>query len=675
MSRFHLTAWVLLLSFPTPGLAAIDLDSDSDGDGLSDHQEIHKYRTRADAADSDGDGKLDGDWDERREFAYTIRTVLRVMPPVNEAHLCDDYQDARVRQRTDRFVEVEAIHYPFNTNDATIGETRDWQSVARQMPEYTRPGVTTNWDDGMRRDLLKAMADAGIELDGLSDRDTVLRVARWALRVARPRDNFNAFHVHYPGGVPTVVPGREDAVKGDMGDPAWTFRQQFEHELLGREMFYNRCRGTCTSTAVYLTTVLRAVGIPTRMIVVTPFVDGSDGENAALARRAIQDPRVRPTILDALERLRGANASHTFNEVFVGGRWRRLNGDKLGQNIFDPGLFGLVTHVHTFNDLSEAELWKWGGRKPDEVFAHQNPYSAVEVSEQTGRHHVPRAVDAVPAAAPSPAPVQGKLRALKVSKVRWLDAPDLPQRVRESEFARDGSGHLFLHVEEPGADAAEYKAFYDTAAKQFRFVAKGHPTVKAQAERGYWLDSSADCREFYLRIAPDEMKKLRDDVAYALEVVGQRDDARWIVAAGLEMRRTRAAAGPPSLSITRVRWLEDESLPANVRDGRFQADGSGHLFLHAEKLADDNADAYARFYQAAPKEFRLRAAGHADVLVRAERGYWIDPSQDCREFYARVAPDEMKKIKPGVEYELVPAAGEAGAAKWSIAPKVRVTRR
>ena len=56
-------------------------DPDHDGDGLSDFQEVHKYRTDPNRPDSDSDGIPDGDWDERREFTYTVRSVVQVMPP------------------------------------------------------------------------------------------------------------------------------------------------------------------------------------------------------------------------------------------------------------------------------------------------------------------------------------------------------------------------------------------------------------------------------------------------------------------------------------------------------------------------------------------------------------------------------------------------------------------
>lgn len=641
-------------------------DPDADRDGLSDFREVHKHFTDPKSADSDGDGTPDGDWSERREFAYTVRSLLRVMRPCNENELTDDYQDARVLARSDRYVEIEVVHYPLNTCAAGIVGTEDWQPAAARMQDYLKPGVTTNWDAAMRRDLLSNLEKAGIHPDRMTDRDAATRVAVWALKNTRPHSNFNAFHVYYPDNVPTVYPGREAGVRADMGDPKWTFREQFEHEILGREMYNHRTRGTCTSTAVYLTTVLRAAGIPTRMIICTPLVDASGGDNIELVRSGIKQPEVRRIVLDALAPLKNSNASHTFNEVFVGGRWRRLNGDRLGQSTLDRALFGLITHVHTFNDLSEAELVRWGGRTPDEMFRYSNPYSALEVSDQIGVHCT-EANAMLPSAG---------IKVLTIRKTCWLESPDLPKCVRGSQFDSDGSGHLFLHVDDPdGAGGDDYRAFYESASKQFRLKAKDQPPIAANAERGYWIDPNEDCREFYIRIAPEERAKMKTGVKYALEVVTQNDSAQWKVAAGMEI--TLPASKPadakkgPQLRITKVRWLDSEDLPPNVRDSQFASDGSGHLFLHAEKLGNDSMAAYKPVYEAAAKDFRLVAAGQPDVQAKAERGYWIAPDKDCREFYVRIPPEEMKKMKSGVEYELKPTTGDS----WAIAPKLRITRR
>ena len=60
---------------------------DTDGDGLSDFHETHKYLTDPNKADSDGDGTADGDWLERREYQYTVRSVAHVMKPVTPEYL------------------------------------------------------------------------------------------------------------------------------------------------------------------------------------------------------------------------------------------------------------------------------------------------------------------------------------------------------------------------------------------------------------------------------------------------------------------------------------------------------------------------------------------------------------------------------------------------------------
>src|SRR5207253_4926106 len=133
--------------------------------GLSDFPEIHKYRTDPRKFSTASDGISDGDRQRRREFTYTIRSVVKVMPPVNLERLDDDDQDARVLARGEDFVELEVIHYPLNTNAETIRSNPGWKRDAARMPEYLRPGITTNWDDAMRRDLVAALKADGIDPD------------------------------------------------------------------------------------------------------------------------------------------------------------------------------------------------------------------------------------------------------------------------------------------------------------------------------------------------------------------------------------------------------------------------------------------------------------------------------------------------------------------------------
>ena len=118
--RFPTLSVLLFALVGIPALAAGPdaADPDSDGDGLSDFQEVHKYRTDPHKKSTAGKGISDGDWDERRQFTYSIRSVIRVMPPYNLAALNDDYQDVRVLKETKEYVELEVIAYPLNTNAA-----------------------------------------------------------------------------------------------------------------------------------------------------------------------------------------------------------------------------------------------------------------------------------------------------------------------------------------------------------------------------------------------------------------------------------------------------------------------------------------------------------------------------------------------------------------------------
>ena len=165
-------AIVLIFLGSTLGVTAQDCDTD--GDGLSDFQERHKYFTNPQKADSDGDGIADSDWNERREFSYTVRSVLHVMPPYNLAAMNDDYQDVRMLDEHTDYLEVEVIHYPFNTCQVAIEANPNWRQEYASMREYLDPDVTTNWNKRMQRMLRSRLNSDGIDVTALTDREVAL---------------------------------------------------------------------------------------------------------------------------------------------------------------------------------------------------------------------------------------------------------------------------------------------------------------------------------------------------------------------------------------------------------------------------------------------------------------------------------------------------------------------
>lgn len=507
---------------------------DTDGDGLADFHEIHKYGTDPKNNDTAADGVSDGDRQQRREFAYSVRAVLRVMPPYNIQAMSDDYQDVRVLSATKEYLELEAIVYPFNSNSETIQANPHWKQDYAGMWEYLAPGITTNWDADMRKDLLLELGRDGIDPDKLTDKEVVEQVSRWLFKRSQYRYMFCTFYVSFADGKPQVLPGLEKAFEREKGDPQWTVPQEFEHELFGKSMFNNKTYGTCTSTAILQATVLRALGIPTRIILCIPLADGSDTTQVEMLE-GLTNHRVRYDA--ALGALSGGSsfASHTFCEVFVGGRWRRLNYTTLGQNVLARNYLGLMVHVHTFRDLSEANLAAtWGTRyakgKRDDVFPHSNPYRLLELSDHFGKY-----------AKLSNPPVETEHKRITIERIYWPESSGAPPEVRNMPSgAEQGGGRLFIHGQEwfeNAGDYLQYKLFMRRADRNFVVRAKDQPEVACHVSMSFYTHASQNLRELEVIISAAEYAKLAKTVAYTLHPLNSKKGYEWNVQDGLTIVR------------------------------------------------------------------------------------------------------------------------------------------
>lgn len=536
MVRFVPAATFLALAVPAFAQGA---DPDSDKDGLSDFHEVHKHLSDPKKADTDGDGIPDGDWEERREHAYTVRSVVHVLPPVTDDVLCDDYQDARVLERREEYVELEVVHYPLNTvADAIVADPR-WRERVRGMKAWTGPGLTANWDDAMRKDLVAALKKDGIDAETLDDKTLVERASKWLLAHAKSVDGFSTFCSWFPvdargkRGKAAIYPGLEASAERGKADKGLTVDEQWQRELFAKGMFENGVRGTCTSSAIYLDGCLRALGIPTRIVLCIPLVDASDDREIAFLADRLTLPGVRKTVKRAIQPSKGWT-SHTFNEVFVGGRWRRLNYDRLGQNILDPGYLGLMTHVATFSDWADGEMAKtWGTRQktdgsPKDVFGGSNPYSTIALSDRIGAH-----------ARVAPEWLEdGGFRKLTIERLYWWGSPERKVEMRLDD--PDTAGHLVAHVREGrnGEGRDQYVEFYDRVGKEFVLKAEGKPDVRAKAVRGYWAKPEEDMKEFYLRIEPDELARMASGVPYRLVAKNGNAEFQWTVGDGVTIARS-----------------------------------------------------------------------------------------------------------------------------------------
>lgn len=503
-------------------------DVDSDGDGLSDFHEVHKYLSDPANADTDGDGIPDGEWDERREHAYSVRAVMHVMAPFDVASMNDDHQDVRVLEERADLLEFEVVVYPFNTVGATIPSGARRGAVPVELARYVAPGTCCNWDAAMQADLRAALKPDGIDADALDDAELVRRASKWLLRRTAFEDGFTTFAYEFVDGVPRVSAAQRATVERTLASKGRTLDEQLQRELYGKGMYATKSSGSCTSSAIYLSTALRALGIPTRTVVCIPIVDASDAREVAWIGSRVAHRGVRGILADFAAGARGSWTSHTFNEVWIDGRWRRLNYDVLGQNVLDAEYLGLMVHVHTYADHSEARLVGWGDRAahPQQaaLFGGANPYSCVSLSDRFGRH-------AKVADEPEPAAHE-----YRIARAYWFDDPSRPASVTGRLDDPETAGHVLVHVE-TDAPRRNLKRWYDAVAKAFELRAEGRAPIPLSATRGYWLDATGAVSEFYLRIEPRDFARMKPGIDYALAWKGEPSERRWLVAPGVTLRR------------------------------------------------------------------------------------------------------------------------------------------
>ncbi|MFT5871807.1 MAG: hypothetical protein ACI8WT_000731 [Clostridium sp.] len=371
------------------------VDSDSDSDGLTDYQEIHKYFSDPYSNDTDGDGILDNDLNERTENTYVIKTTMRIKKPYNsDVMKNDNYQDAKLVGETSDYGIFNITLYPYNTND--VDSNFNWKEYAEssELQQYLKPTITANWDNELRTTIISDLNHQGIDIENsmyngakITDKQIVEKVSNYILNNTQTLEEFTIYYASFPYGEPIIEAELEDAFQSGKGNQYWSMQQQFDHELYGKQMYMNKQHGSCTSSAVLWETVFRAIGIPCRIVQTIPIIDSNDSSQIDLLSN-ISDTDILAKVRKGTTGI-GEFASHTYNEVYVGNRWVRLNYNKINQNIIDENYFGAMIHYNTINDISDTDLTVWGKRYGlglKDSFSYGNPYETTSISSVNGIH-------------------------------------------------------------------------------------------------------------------------------------------------------------------------------------------------------------------------------------------------------------------------------------------------
>ena len=349
----------------------------------------------------------------------------------------------------------------------------------------------------------------------MSDKQVVNTVAKWLCNRASYGKGFTTFLIDWDeAGKPVLPASLVAAVARETSKTGLDFQQQVLQEASASGMYRNKTVGSCTSTGIYLNGCLRALGIPTRIVLCIPFADASDPREMEMVKIGISQPSVRAHLLASLSPLQNSWSSHTFNEVYVDGHWHRLNYNRLGQGIYDKQLFGMITHVATFGDWSEAEAHRTIGMRQEsddknDRFGFRNPYSCISLRDQIGVH---AEIDFPEYAAPSPT----------IQAIHWSDDPELPERILNNFQERNRKGCVAV-ITSVGS-LTEFTELLASNDRTVRLTAQKDDApgfIKTQLDRGcFWIGDGV--AKIYIPLSDAQRSSLSKDTDYLVQPVSEK---------------------------------------------------------------------------------------------------------------------------------------------------------
>ena len=359
-------------------LGTLSITSDTDADGLTDYEEYCKYRTNPTLADSDGDGISDTDWDERREYTYSIRAVLDIKPPWNLEAMNDLFQDARLMENTQsNYQTVEVIVYPY-ASPVLLPDPYPHQMPSESFRKYVEPTYDLNYSPEMQLEIQQIVSTATNTLDVLSQ--FLRQIGQ--MRLTQPL--YAPFIYTYKQQEELVVD--------------WSFFESMDTEVteaeiqealavnyFGDSMFKRKQYGACISRARLLASMLRAAGIPARVTMGVPLIYYYKGtgewkrlienlSNENVAGSFAYDKPASPNQVSIV--------GHSQVEAYLNNHWIRL-GYQLNEGPIFAGTDFVYIKIIDAADFTEVDFTKtWAPHQ----WVKERPYRTVELSDQVAKY-------------------------------------------------------------------------------------------------------------------------------------------------------------------------------------------------------------------------------------------------------------------------------------------------
>ena len=344
---------------------------DTDGDSLSDYDEVRKYRTNPLKKDSDDDQFPDNDWNERREYTYSIQAIVDLRPPFDIEHMNDFYQDARiVKTVSEDVTRVEVILYP---EAKAFLNPASYTSV--QSP-YTEPTYTKNYSPAMQEQLERLVSDAQTDIQAI-------------VKVMDGLTTFSYVDIEHDLGYTSIMPlnfntyvtATGEIIEEGMAETTTYSLEDIKARVLFADTMYQfKTHSACSSTSIIRGAMLRAAGIPERTIFTIPllYTYEHDQTKISIRDRYLQE--------DAHKKLLNIPSksnniiNHFLNEARIGNQWIRVD-HTIDTGIRIPKSFGiklLVTHDPTdyhFHPYWNSETWR-----------DKRPYTYISVIDKEATH-------------------------------------------------------------------------------------------------------------------------------------------------------------------------------------------------------------------------------------------------------------------------------------------------
>jgi len=346
---------------PTPTLIP---NEDLDNDGLTNLEEIIIYKTNPYSSDSDGDGIPDSDWEERREFVYSIQTIIKLRQPFDLASMNDIFQDVRVIEEENwGYTTIDLIIYP-ETKLTIIPSSYPLDDLDEDLILFTNPGISTNYSPEMQAAVLDIVESAKTDVEVV---ETILSWTEKNTSLADLPYQPEIFYFSYVYKDQVFLRNPPDLSPTRMLTVLFYANSMFEKQV----------HGTCCSTATFKCAMIKAAGIPCKTIqTLFPIFSHEDQTEP-------YENNLNRYWVNMFENQTSGKqstwANHCFMEVYLGGQWIRVDNNI---NIYHGGEDWLSIKILSVSDLTEVDFSK---TYPVD-WIYNRPYYTLSIEDQEPIH-------------------------------------------------------------------------------------------------------------------------------------------------------------------------------------------------------------------------------------------------------------------------------------------------